>query len=365
MTASELRNLGPEICESLQARFPELSSDVRLKERRLRTYGSHLVTVVKTDTHPVRRFFLKGPLLDRWSPEMRAERFATESRLLTEVAPRIQAENPRARSPEVLAADPRRQILVLEFVEGGTLKSRLLGWPSAGGPDAALDLLRLCGEWLARFHTLTRSGEEGNPFEWIVATLAGEWTRWVFEHYAGGDTYREICRLAEQAGRHHADFRQPRCWVHGVFGPQHVLVREGQIYVIDLDSSHPGYPYEDLGFFSVCPELFLPWRRGLGARRTDPAEQGRVLLEAYQEHAPPPTAPEAVLLRFARLLALARFLGSSVSGNYLVGPQGQLPPLKARLLGLWWRRQIAAISRRELGALSEASREWRPAPRRA
>jgi Ser/Thr protein kinase RdoA (MazF antagonist) len=365
MTTSELRNLGPEICESLRGRFPELSSAVRLKTRRLRTYGSHLVTVVETDTHPVRRFLLKGPICDRLSPDMRAERFATESRLLTEVAPRIQAENPRARCPEVLAADPRRQILVLEFVEGGTLKSRLLGGAGPGGSDAARDLLRLCGEWLARFHTLTRSGENGNPFEWIVAKLAGTWARWVFEHYVGSDTYRELCRLAEQAGRHHADFRQSRCWVHGVFGSHHVLERDGQIYVIDLESSHPGYAHEDLGFFSVCPELFLPWRRGLGARRVDPAEQARLVVEAYHEHALPPTAPEAVLLRFARLLALARFLGSSVSGNYLVGPQGRLPPLKAPLLVLWWRRQIAAISRRELVALREVSREWRPVPRRA
>jgi hypothetical protein len=44
------------------------------------------------------------------------------------------------------------------------------------------------------------------------------------------------------------------CWpssVHGVFAPYHILVSEGRIYVLDLESSRAGYPYEDLALFQA------------------------------------------------------------------------------------------------------------------
>ena len=312
------------------------------------------MALVETGSRPVRRLIVKGPAAAGWSRDMRTERFARETWLLTEIAPRIAAKNPRARCPAVLAADPDRQVLLLEMVPGNSLKSRLFGVGRVARPDDTAALLRLCGEWLAQFHALTRSPEDGNPFDWVIARLDVEWTRWVFERYAGHDAFSEMCALAQRARGRYADFRRPLCWVHGLFGPHHVLVHEGSIYVIDLESSHLGYPYEDLAFFSTSQEMFVPWRRGLGTWRMKATERHEIFVAGYFGHAVSLTPPEAVIMRFARLLALVRFLGSPASGNCLIDPHSRIHPLRYRLLRRWWKRQIRAISQREFRALREA-----------
>lgn len=132
-----------------------------------------------------------------------------------------------------------------------------------------------------------------------------------------------------------------------------VLVHEGSIYVIDLESSHLGYPCEDLALFSTSQEMFAPWRLGLAGQRMKAAERHEAFVAGYIGHAGSLTQPETVLMRFACLLALARFLGSPVSGNYLIGSHSRLHPLRRGLLGAWWKRQVRAIARRELRALRE------------
>ena len=97
---------------------------------------------------------------------------AAESRLLSEVAPRISAQNPATRCPRALAYRASPGLLALEAVEGPRLDAVLFGLASTRERRDVGRLLELCGEWLARFHELTRTGEEGNPFEWALEDSA-------------------------------------------------------------------------------------------------------------------------------------------------------------------------------------------------
>ena len=100
--------------------------------------------------------------------------------------------------------------------------------------------------------------------------------------------------------------------------------------------------------------MFVPWRLGLAKWRMKATERYEIFVAGYFGHAVSLTPPETVIMRFARLLALVRFLGSPVSGNYLIGPHSRIHPLRWRLLSLWWKQQIRTISQRELQALREA-----------
>lgn len=344
-----IRELEPEILGHLRRVFPEVPRDARLRFRPLRVDASHAMVLVETAKNPVRRLLIKGPRTYDGS----RQRVEHENWVLTEVAPRISADNPSTRCPQVLAYYPDRELLLLEMVGGTNLRSLLCGRAQLRGRASLPELLGLCGQWLARFHSLTRSGDEGNPFEWLGEALASPSSRMIFANHADHNTHELLQDVVKTLRREHADFLAPRCMIHGSFTPYHVLVQDDRIYVIDFEGGRIGYAYEDLAFFAAYYDILPPWRRALGARRIDLREQQRIFLESYLSRSAPLRQPERLILRLARLLAIARFL------FYLEGAKTRTGSLRFRVLGPWWRHRFRLACREELKALQEVSGEVR------
>lgn len=278
---------------------------------------------------------------------------AIEHRVLTEIAPRISDRNPATRCPRVLAYRPGSRMLALEVVKGPTLDAVLFGLAPTRERRQVGRLLELCGEWLAHFHAVTRTGEQRNPFAWALEQFTLPAVRAVFDRAAEGPTWVGLCEVARDLHDAYPTFRVARCAIHRVFAPYHVLVSEGRIYVIDLETSCTGYPYEDLALFDAYYELRLPWQTALAATRLPIAEQRRALLRGYARYAPGFQEPDEVVLRLARLHALIRYplywesLGQRVSS-------------KSWLRWRWWWRRFRAVYAEELPLLRHAARRGVP-----
>jgi aminoglycoside phosphotransferase (APT) family kinase protein len=333
--------------------FPDLPPDAPLRRWRRRGAGWHRIEVLEATREPGRRLVLKAlPGPDGDSPqaaERRARMMAIEHRVLAEVAPRISEQNPATRCPRVLAYRPASGLLALEAVTGPTLRSVLFGLAPTHERCRVRRLLELCGEWLARFHELTRTGEEGNPFEWALEQFTLPAVRAVFDRNADGPIWVGLCEVARGLRDAYPTFRVVRCAIHGVFAPYHVLVSDGRIYVIDLESSRAGYPYEDLALFGAYYDLRLPWETALAATRLPIDEHRRALLRGYAQHAPAFREPDGLVLRLARLHALIRF-------PLEWERQGQLVSPKSWLRWRWWRRRFRAVYADELPGLWQAVR---------
>jgi hypothetical protein len=345
--------------EMFREAFPDVPSDAPLRCRRMRGAGWHRLTILEAIGEPGRRLVLKSvPAPEGRSPqaaERHARMMAAEHDVLAEVAPRIAEQNPATRCPRVLAYRPARGALALEAVDGPTLDSVLFGLAPVPERGQVRRLLELCGEWLARFQELTRTGEEGNPFEWALEELTLPAVRTLFEGGADGSTWTGLCEVAQQLRDTYPSFRVPRCAIHGVFAPYHVLVSEGRVYVIDLESSQAGSPYEDLALFNAYYDLRRPWQRALAATRLPIEEQRQALLRGYARHAARSSELDAVMRRLARLLALIRF-------PLEWERQGQRASPKSRLRWAWWRRRFHAVYAEELPALRQAARGGPAAP---
>ncbi len=337
-----------EVLAHLRQLFPDLGPEAPLRYRRLAVSSWHTMVVAEAGPEPGRRLLLKGPAADQ-SPagrERQAALMAVEHRLLTEVAPRIWAANPAARCPLVVAYDPKRPLLMLEMVDGRDLKSVLFGRGPAPGPHELLALLGLCGGWLARFHALTRRHEAGDPLAWLVAELEAPEARLVLERALGGQDYRTLHRLAQAVRTRHPTLRTPLCMAHGVFAPYHVLVQDGRIYVIDLESSHVGYPWEDLALFVGYYDALLPWRRARSAARLDLDRQRQAFLEAYRAHTGPAGPGEDAVMALARLRAVTRIACYRDMA-------ARRRTARSRLLRPWLRHRIRVVSREVLGVLRQ------------
>jgi hypothetical protein len=121
------------------------------------------------------RFFAKSDLANYGGPQ----RLETEEFVLRNIAPEIWQANSRTRCPQVLAFFPERKLLLLEMVEGKSLKELLFNMGRSH--NNLPDLLALSGEWLGRFHALTQS-EQANPFEWLEGSFAQQKVRDVFRN---------------------------------------------------------------------------------------------------------------------------------------------------------------------------------------
>jgi len=363
--------LEPEIRRTLRGRFPELSADVPVTFRRLRHRGSHEIILARTATHPARDLIVKAPRRSRLRHEALRKRAEIEHHVLTEIAPRISAAHPSLRCPRVLAFDPGPPLLVLERVAGDSVKSLLFGRGRAPHRARIADVLQLSAQWLAALHEITRSEDERNVFDWVLAELAFPPTQRILSAYVGEATYRELLRLAARFRSVYPDVRRPLCRIHGAFFPHHVLASEDGIYVIDFESSRLGFPYEDLGAFTAWYELSVPWRRLVAQRRMDMNEQRALFWRAYSGTTGPATEPELIVRRFTRVLGMARFITLCLygrSGEDLLAAAGSFAdttaaPLPARvprrsmkscLLEPWWRYRLRAVSHRELEALRDA-----------
>lgn len=347
----QFQELREDILEHVQRLFPELPSNVPLKFRPIAVWGTHEMGVVEAGNSPVRRLFMKGPRKDgrKWMG------LEVEHRILTEVAPKISAQNPLTRCPSVVAYYPDREILLLEMVEGAPLHRLLFGWNCPRDSQSLGEYLRLSGEWLARFHGLTRSERVGNPFEWLVNEFESIPTRSAFEQYAGLRTYRAVRDLADRFRREQRSLKKSLCGIHGAFTPGHVFVQDERIYVIDLESSRMGYAYEDLAYFTARYDMFYPWRRDAEGKRIDLDGQRDLFLKGYVAHASPLGAVEGLIIHLARFLSMLRIVRRK-------GPPKQ-PVTKSRGPKFWWRRfwlryRFGVLCRQELRALQDATKDF-------
>jgi aminoglycoside phosphotransferase (APT) family kinase protein len=302
--------------------------------------------IVETASHPVRRLFLKGPL----AVDVPGESIAVEGAMLAEVTPLIRKNSPATRSPELMAYYPEEQFLLLEMVDGATLDSWVFGPSVRRAPRNLGDILRLCGVWLRRLHLQTQSPEEGNPFAWFLEELRGPSAEAVIKRCGGRELHTEVCDLASQMYDRHRTYRKPLCMVHGNFNPSHVLVRDDCIYVIDLAGSHMGYPYEDLAYFLTFHDIRMPWRRLIGAMRMLRQEQARHFLAGYSAGLPALTEPETLIMRLARLVAMARFV------QFLEGPEHGTSGFATWVTWPWFRHRFREVCRQEVNALRRDAR---------
>jgi hypothetical protein len=333
--------LESELREHLRRLHPEVAPSCQLRLRRLQPPSSHWMTVVETAGRPRHRLLVKGP-----ARYPRDGSMAVEQDLLERIAPRISAGNARTRSPQLLAVDADRQLLLLEMVQGQNLHAILTGFGAAPA-DGAMRLVELSAEWLARFHALTMTGDAGHPFGWLAEEFAHAETVARFDRYAGPGTGRRLAEVAHGWHVRHPDFRQPRCLAHGRFTPYHILVQDDRIYVVDLETAHAAYPYEDLAHFLSSYDTLFPWRRVASHLRWGLERQRQVFLAAYGAHARPLQDLDRTVMRLARLLAMARH-ARDLEKSATFGWRWRFRALLGRH---WYRHRLRTVLAEELGAL--------------
>ena len=167
----------------------------------------------------------------------------------------------------------------------------------------------------------------------------------VIERCGGRALHDEICGLASRIHENHATYRKRLCMVHGNFSLSQVLVQEDCIYVIDLAASHKGYPYEDLACFLTFYDVRLPWRRVIGAVRMSRNVQRRHFLAGYYGRPLEITGPDALIMRLARVLAMARFV------QFLGGPDYAVSGVGSWVSWPWFRHRFQVVCRQETEAL--------------
>ena len=288
------------------------------------------------------RFFAKSDLANYGGPQ----RLETEEYVLRNIAPEIWQANPRTRCPQVLAFFPERKLLLLEMVEGRSLKELLFNMGRSH--NNLPDLLALSGEWLGRFHALTQS-EQANPFEWLEGSFAQQKVRDVFRNCGVAGLYPTLANLLQQFRRDYPDFQRPLCRLHSEFTPLHVLVRNDVIYVIDFGSSRLGFGYEDVAMFTTFFDILLPWRAVAGSLRLPLAQQKDIFRESYFAHRQQTFGvPDNIVMRFAYLQAMAHH--ESCRETIPASPAAALYATAGRA---WVRRRFAALARRELAYLRQ------------
>jgi Ser/Thr protein kinase RdoA (MazF antagonist) len=335
----KLRN---DILETLHPRAVDSIPDT-VRVRSLPRSGVHPVAAVEIGRNgTVLRCFAKGDVANYQGPQ----RLETEDHILRHIAPEIWKANPRARCPQVLAFFPDHKLLLLEIVEGKSLKELLFD-VGATRIDIS-DLLALAGEWLGRFHAMTRQ-EQADPFVWLKSTFAEKKVRDAFQECGVSELYSPMEGLLQQFAREYPDFRLPLCQLHAEFTPLHVLVKDDAIYVIDFGSSRTGFGYEDVALFTSFFDSLLPWRALAGFLRLPLAQQKRTFLESYLRHSEQTFgSPDEIVMSFARLQAMAHYASCREPI-----PSPWPAALYARVGRQWVHRRFAALARRELAFLQQ------------
>jgi len=288
------------------------------------------------------RFFAKSGMNYHGPQSLEAEDF-----VLRYIAPEISQENSNTRCPEVLAFFPEVKLLLLELVEGKSLKelSFNIGPMHSNLPH----LLALTGEWLGRFHCFTR-GQLASPFEWLESCFAEKRIADVFRACGVFDLYIALRKLLRQFWVEYPDYRRPLCRVHSEFTPLHILVKNDAIYVVDFGSSRLGFACEDLASFTSFFDTLLPWRAVAGSLRLPLTRQKEIFRESYLAHSQQICAlPDNVVLRFAVVLAVAQ---QELCWEAI--PASLLDALYVKMRRSWLRRSFALVAWREFKYLKEA-----------
>ena len=332
-------------------RFPDVPRDSKWRWRTLPGDASHPIIVIESPANPRARMLLKGQL----KYQRRWQSMDTEYQVLNEIAPLIAQGNPATRCPEVIAYYRDRQMLLLEMVDGRLLDRIVYGFARPPRGDLRRTL-ELCGEWLARFHALTASGQEGNPFDWVIERLERPGIRALCERFTQRGVYEQTRMLVKRLRKEHDDLRRPVCTVHGMFAPFHVLVNDDGVYVFDLASCRTGFIYQDLACFLTFADTRFPWRRILGAMRLRFGEQRAAFLKGYFGVAGEPGRADQALLRLARLLAVLEF------ANHLKAKDTWKRAIDSRVAMPFMRLRVRAAFKEELRALGELAALPRETP---
>lgn len=324
-----------------------ISSDHELEIRPLNRRGIHPVGLVEVKSESVTRRLFGKANIPHYTGSQDLEK---EAAFLTEIGPSITADNPALRTPGVFAYFPTGTLLLMEAVDGHSLKEHLFDFTFRPRRDLSR-LIELSGEWLGRLHGRTRQPGEINPLAWLIVEFEDARTREMFERVRQLDSYNELLLLLRLLRDVLPDFRRSLCTIHAEFTPLHVLVSQDQIYVIDFASSRIGLPHEDLGFFTSFNDNLLPWRRAVGALRVGRGEQQRLFLDSYFAHAPfRPTHTDHLILSCIRLRSLVRLLAG------WQGVRGGVFRRTYSSVGrLWLERRLQMASRQDLPALREAA----------
>jgi tRNA A-37 threonylcarbamoyl transferase component Bud32 len=331
-----LDKLKEDIAERLQLP-PSARGAAVIRARLLRHSSIHTVAALEVGSNGAAvRCFAKSNVANYQGPQ----RLDREEQFLRDVAPRIWEANQKARSPRVLAFFPRQELLLLEMVEGKSLKKLLF--------DSRIpNLVQLTGEWLGHLHSITK-GEQGDPFEWLENAFSTEKkVRDAFYDCSVATLYPGVLELLRRCRREYAGFRRPQCTVHGEFTSLHVLVKGDSIYVIDFGSSHLGFGYEDVAFFSTFYDILLPWRVAAGYLRFPLTRQKNLFLKSYFEHCEQTWGPaDEIVLRFANLRAMAQH-----ESCWERTQENWPASLYLKIARRWVRGRFAALARREFAAL--------------
>ena len=239
-----------------------------------------------------------------------AQNLEREMRFLTDVGPRIAAENPALRCPAPVAYYPERGLLLMEFVPGESLKNLLFELKIELGASAKTSLARLLqctGRWLGSLHKVTRQEDTGNPLEWVLQEFENKRTQEVFQRFSHLTEYQEFLSILRKCLAQNPGFRRNLCRLHGEFTPIHVMIGENAIYSVDFGNNKLGYVHEDVSLFMSFYDCLLPWRAAAGTMRIGLAKQKELFLNAYHDQASRSFGPaDEAIMSWMRLICFGR-----------------------------------------------------------
>lgn len=247
------------------------------------------------------------------------------------------------RVPEPVAFLPEVDALVMEYVDGVTVKD-LLGYGSLRRPTMLLDGLSASGTFLRHLHTL-----EVLPHVEVDLKAQAEQVLAVAEeklHPLGLDLPEQVRRTMQEFPQLQA--RSPQVRLHGDFGPANILLaRDGSTVGLDPSLDAVGLPEDDLvryvaltsGIIRLAPELALPPFAGVRRRMED-----RLLTGYYEVPARPPLFELKYLHQLCRRWCRMRELAAQNETSARLA-------VKLRVIGAHTRLLMRDSERRLVGAL--------------
>lgn len=183
-----------------------------------------------------------------------------------------------------IACFPDEFALVTEEVDGPTLSAMLVrlssGWPARGVAERTYDALRLCAAWLKAVQSAlpaARAVTSDTVKKYLDRRLdeLGKAARCRLTDRGRAMLERYRDRLLAGVA---ADGLGP-AWIHADFCPDNIIVREGQVTVLDFTMAGSGTHYHDLAhlFLSLDAMRAKPWFRPAIVDRLQ-----RELLEAFE-----------------------------------------------------------------------------------
>jgi tRNA A-37 threonylcarbamoyl transferase component Bud32 len=203
-------------------------------------------------------------------------RFREESRGLS-LAGRLADDPSAVRAPDLFRSIESERCLIIEHVDGVPLRSALRRGRRSE-PDAYLGAARSLGRWLARYHALERRPATDTHFvdqraEAVVQLLGRR------KHWLGSARYEVGLRTTDAIRQALVAEPGRLAHCHGDFTLGNMLLRDGNVRVIDFGSAGTGLPEVDLAAFRASlrntvgilpfsqPAMHALWTAFLGGYR--------------------------------------------------------------------------------------------------